>query len=181
MDHTTDGVTLFAVFISDVLRNYEDRKDDYSELFQIVEGVDLSDPFAKVPMSVYNELCQWIEDNLGKFNLIQVGRNVGETAYEAMVQNNLIPKEGATPLQVLEGIQLAAANMIQDPKKRGWEILEQGDHMVKMRRTQTFNSKLQLGLLGGLVRKTGATSVNVDYENSIEDGAEYDDYIITWM
>ncbi|MEL6538888.1 MAG: hypothetical protein AAFQ98_25960 [Bacteroidota bacterium] len=181
MDHSTEGVTLLAVFISDVLKNYQPNREDYEELFAKVKGMDLSDPNRMVPMQIYNDLCQWIEDNLGKFNLIQVGRNVGETAFAAMVAEGLINEDTATPIEVLQGIQAASKTMIHDPKGRGWEILDKGDHYIIMRRTQTFNSKLQLGLLSGLVRKTNVSGVNVDYERRLEDGADFDDYRISWM
>lgn len=50
-----------------------------------------------------------------------------------------------------------------------------------MRRTQTFNSKLQLGLLSGLVYKCkNVFGVTVDYLEKEADGAEYDIYIIRW-
>gem|GEM_PF-438854 len=181
MDHSTEGVTLMAAFISDVLKNYQPNREDYEELFAKVKNLDLSDPESMVPMQIYNDLCQWIEDNLGKFNLIQVGRNVGETTFAAMVQQGMIRENTATPLEVLQGLKAAAETMISDPKKRGWEIVEKGNHHIVMRRTQTFNSKLQLGLLSGLVRKTNVSGVNVDYERSLEDGAEFDDYRISWM
>jgi hypothetical protein len=50
-----------------------------------------------------------------------------------------------------------------------------------MRRTQNFNSILQLGLLKGLVQKTGVRLVEVKYLRSVAEGADYDDYLITWM
>lgn len=179
MDNSTENVTLFAVFINDILKNYETKKEDYAELFELVKGYDLSDPFNKVPMSLYNELCQWIEENLGKFNLIRVGRNIGETVHTTLVTNKII-HENASPLEIMEALSKVAKEMVQDPKNRGWNILSHNSDKIIMQRTQTFNSKLQLGLLDGLVRKSGVFSVNVDYVKSIEKGDEFDEYMISW-
>ena len=181
MDDSTEGVTLYATFVQDVLKNYENEPEEFSDLFAMVAGVDLSDPLSLVPMDVYNRMCGWIEQNLGKFNLIQVGRNVGETAHEAMVTQKIISPSSASPVQVLKGLIEAAQHMIQDPKKRGWVLLESGKEYAVIRRTQSFNSKLQLGLLSGLVSKTAVSGVEVTFQNSIEEGAPFDDYLITWQ
>ncbi|OJJ14011.1 hypothetical protein BKI52_44910 [marine bacterium AO1-C] len=180
MDNSTENVTLFAVFINDILKNYEEKKEDYEDLFAMVEGYDLSDPFNKVPMQLYNDLCEWIENNLGKFNLIRVGRNVGETVHDSLVQNNIISTD-STPLDTMQALKGAAETMVQDEKKRGWEILEHTDNSILMRRTQTFNSQLQIGLLDGLIRKTKKSGVKVEYTKKVEDGADFDEYIITWF
>ena len=179
MDNSTENVTLFAVFINDILKNYEDKKDDYLELFDLVKGYDLSDPYNKVPISLYNELCQWIEDNLGKFNLIRVGRTIGETVHTSLVMNNFI-SDSASPVEIMQALAKVAKEMVQDPKNRGWNILSSENNKIVMQRTQTFNSKLQLGLIDGLVRKSGVYSVNVDYVKSVEKGDEFDEYMITW-
>jgi hypothetical protein len=180
MDNSTENVTLFAAFINDVLNLYKDKQDDYQELFDMTEHLDLSDPFNKVPMEVYNKMCDWLEDNLGKFNLIKVGRQIGETAYGGMVQANLIT-ENAGPIEVAKALVVVASNMIQDPKGRGWEIIEESRKHIVMRRTQTFNSKLQLGLLDGLIRKSGVGGVKVEYVKEIETGAEFDEYKVSWL
>lgn len=180
MNHSTENVTLFAAFINDVLRQFEGKQDDYHELFDLAKGLDLSDPFAKVPMQVYNDMCQWVEDNLGKFTLIRIGRNIGETIHGAFIQNKMISQD-ATPLQIMEALVIAAASMIQDPEGRGWVIAESGPHEIIMRRTQTFNSKLQLGLLDGLVRLSHVSGVKVEYVQEIENGAEFDEYRVSWI
>jgi hypothetical protein len=179
MDNSTENVTLFAVFIKDILKNYEDNKSDYTELFKMTEGYDLSNPYNKVPMKLYNDLCQWIENNLGKFNLIRVGRNIGETVFTNLVTNKII-SEKATPIEIVQALAKIANEMVQDPKGRGWVILKHEENKIFMKRTQTFNSKLQIGLLDGLVRKSGVFSVNVDYVKSLEKGDDFDEYMISW-
>jgi hypothetical protein len=49
-----------------------------------------------------------------------------------------------------------------------------------MRRTQTFNSSLQFGLLETLISKTGVLFPSVDLQKSVEKGDEYDEYLISW-
>jgi hypothetical protein len=178
MDNSTEGVTLYAAFISDILRNYEDKKEQYQGLFAMAASYDLSDPFGKVPMQLYNDMCAWIEKELGKFNLIRVGRNVGETAFGSMVANGLL-KEVSSPVQIMEALVTVANAMIQDPKKRGWEIVKSTKSSITMRRTQSFNRQLQLGLLDGLVRKSGVKSIKVDFTKSVDIGNEFDEYLIT--
>ncbi len=84
------------------------------------------------------------------------------------------------PSDVLKALVVVANEMIQDPEKKGWEILEIKDKSIIMKRTQDFNSKLQLGLLDGIVRKTGVSGVKVDYVKEVELGATHDEYLITW-
>ena len=180
MNNSTEGVTLFAAFINDILKIYKDRKDEYKELFDMADGHDLSDPFNKVPMSLYNDMCQWLEDNLGKFNLIKAGRNVGESAYNGMLQNNLLP-DNPKPIDVMEALVKVASQMIQDPENRGWEIVSSKDKSIIMRRTQTFNGKLQIGVLDGLLMKTGVMRLKVDMTKSVDKGAEFDEYEISWL
>jgi len=180
MDNSTEGVTLLAAFVNDVLKNYEDKRQDYQGLFDLTKGHDLSKPTILVPMKLYNDACGWIETNLGKFNLIRIGRNVGETAYEVMLTNRMIDDK-STPLDVIKALVLVAQTAIQDPKQRGWKIMGHTSKSISLRRTQTFNSKLQLGLLDGLVRKSGATGVRVEFTKEIELGSEFDEYIIHWI
>jgi hypothetical protein len=180
MNLSTKNVTLYAVFVCDILKHYEDKKEQYRPLFDMAGNADLSEPFNKVPIQLYNDMCAWIENELGKFNLIVVGRKIGETAYQGMIDNGLI-KKSATPFEIMEGLVKVANEMIQDPEKRGWEVVKCEKSSVTMRKTQTFNRNLQLGLLDGLIRKSGVGGVKVDYSKSIEAGATYDEYLITWI
>ncbi|TAG46028.1 MAG: hypothetical protein EAZ31_00905 [Cytophagia bacterium] len=180
MNNSTDGVTLYAAFIQDVLKNYQDIGDDYQELLNFTKGYDISQPFNKIPMKVYNDMCSWIEENLGKFNLIRVGRNIGETAYQSMLENKLFASD-ATPHEIMKGLVVVASQMIQDTSGRGWVIVDYGNNYLIMQRTQTFNSILQLGLLDGLIRKTGASGIKVEYVKEVANGDEYDEYKISWI
>jgi hypothetical protein len=85
MDNSTENVTLSAGIINDVLKNYQDKKIEYKELFDIANGYDYSNTSAKIPITVYLKMCDWIENKLGKFNLMRIGRNIGESTYEMMI------------------------------------------------------------------------------------------------
>ncbi|MDW8205037.1 MAG: hypothetical protein RMJ87_08425 [Cytophagales bacterium] len=180
MDHSTEGVTLYALFINDILNLYQGKKDLYEPLFEMTKGYDLSHPFNKIPMQVYNNMCTWLEKELGYYNLIRVGRQIGESVYNSLKANN-ITNEHSTPLDYMKALVHAAATMIQDPKGRGWEIVSHTANSIVMRRTQTFNSILQLGLLSGLIYKCkNVFGVTVDFLEKEADGAPYDLYLIQW-
>jgi hypothetical protein len=179
MDSSTEKVTLYAAFVNDVLNVYKDKPDFYGPLSRMAEGEDLSDPFNKVPMHTYNEMCNWIEKNIGKVNTKKVGREIGKTAFEAMRQHKLITDK-PSPKQLMEALVKVASQMIQDPKKRGWEIMSSTANSIVMRRTQTFNSSLQFGLLETLISKSTVLFPSVDLQKSVEKGDEYDEYLITW-
>lgn len=180
MDKSTENVTLFAGVIEDVLKNYKDKQVEYKELFDIANGYDFSKPSNKIPIDVYINMCDWIENKLGKFNLIRIGRNIGESTYDTMISNKMIVGK-CSPLDVMKALIITAQKGVQDPKKRGWEILSYTEKSIVMRKTQNFNSVLQIGLLDGLVRKSGVLGVVVTLQHEVSKGAEFDDYLITWL
>jgi hypothetical protein len=70
--------------------------------------------------------------------------------------------------------------MIEDPEGRGWEILADTSVSLHMKRTQTFNSKLQFGLLEGLIQKAKVSKVKVSYLKEVSEGDEFDEYFVAW-
>jgi len=181
MDKSTENVTLFALFINDVLKLYKEADpDSYEELLEMADGHDLSDPFGKVPMLVYNDMCEYVEFNLGQANLKKIGEKIGESVFDALLGQNIV-KQNPSPKEILDGLIVAAANMIQDPKGRGWLMISNSNNSIVMKRTQTFNSTLQFGLLKGLVKKTGVKLPDVKLIKSEAAGAEFDEYEITWQ
>ena len=74
MNLTTRNVTLYAVFLNDILNLYRDKKYQFAQpLFEFTGAYDLSDPFNKVPLDLYNQMCDWLEQELGPANLRKVG------------------------------------------------------------------------------------------------------------
>ncbi|NVO12064.1 MAG: hypothetical protein HXX16_19050 [Bacteroidales bacterium] len=180
MDKSTDNVTILAGVITDILKNYQDKKQEYKALFDIANGYDFSKPTNWVPIRVYIQMCEWIEQNLGRFNLMRIGRNIGESTYDTMLSNKMIVGK-CFPIDVMKALIITTQIGVQDPKKRGWEIVSYTDKSVLMRKTQNFNSVLQIGLLDGLIRKSGVMGVKVDFEKEVSKGAEFDEYLITWL
>ena len=159
MDNSTQGVTLWAGFIFDILSIYEGSRETFAKaLFEMAEDLDPSQPTALVPIDLYNDVCKWIEDNLGAANLRRAGVAIGERAYEQMTASGQLESEPA-PAAILEQLKQVASFMIQDPRGRGWEILGVEEGSIRMRRTQTFNCTLQEGLLRSLVKRTGVDLV----------------------
>ncbi len=81
----------------------------------------------------------------------------------------------------MKALKIAASTMIQDPEGRGWEIITDEPKRIVMRRTQTFNKQMQLGLLDGLARKSQASGIKVDFSKEIQLGDEFDEYEMTWL
>jgi hypothetical protein len=180
MDNSEENVTLAAAFIFDVLNLYKDNPNDYKVLKKMAGELDESKPMAMVPMKIYNEMCTWIEGQIGQANTRILGRKIGNTAFNAMVSFKMIG-EKPSPKEAMTALAKVASTMIQDPKGRGWEILEVDTKHIIMRRTQTFNSTLQFGLLDEIVRKTKVLSPKVEYVKSVANGDEFDDYKISWI
>jgi hypothetical protein len=180
MNNSTENVTLDAVFVNDILKIYQDRKEPlYQPLLKMAQAYDLSDPSAKIPIQLYNDMCSWLERELGPANLRRVGMQIGETVYEVLKNSGSL-SANPEPIELINGLVYSASIMIQDPEKRGWVVIESKPNVIILRRTQTFNSILQIGLLRGLVQKTGVKMVEVEYIKSVAKGDEYDDYLITW-
>ncbi|WKK79295.2 hypothetical protein [Marivirga arenosa] len=180
MNNSTEGVTLSSAFVKDIIDLYEGKDSYQRELKRMANGLDLSSAMKFVPMETYNSMCNWIESQIGQANTRRLGRKIGATAYSGMLANGLITSD-ASPKEMMEGLAKVASMMIKDPEGRGWEILETAPKHIIMRRTQTFNSTLQFGLIDELIRKTKAVSPKVEYVKSVADGDEFDEYKISWF
>lgn len=180
MNNSTQNVTLNSAFILDIINQYEGKPEFQNHLKEMASAHELSDPMGQVPIKLYNDMCNWIESQIGKTNARQLGRKIGNTVYRNMLEMKLVKKE-TTPLALMKGLKRVTELVIKDPEKRGWEILSSGRKQIIMRRTQTFNGALQSGLLDELIRKTKVFSPKVEYLQSIANGDEYDDYKITWI
>ncbi len=181
MNESTEGVRIHAGFISELLQNYESSRETIAApLFEMTKAYDLREPTAWVPMELYNAMCRWIQENLGPANLKLAGQKIGERVY-TLIESSGAAGEHPTPLSVLNALKHAAETMIDDPHKRGWEILEHSDEQIIMRRTQTFNSALQHGLISALIARTGVRLPTVTLDRAVARGDEFDEYRISWV
>jgi predicted hydrocarbon binding protein len=179
MDRSTDGVTLYAGFVLDVLSEYAGMERSCAEVFAMAEGLEGKPPNSPVPMKLYNDVCDWIEKRFGAANIRQAGRAIGSRVYDQMVKFGGIDASSPPP-RVMEALKQAASTMIQDPKKRGWEIVDTTSRSVVMRRTQTFNCPLQEGLLLALIERTDVVLPRVTHPRCERKGAEYCEYEVRW-
>ena len=180
MDTRVEGVTLWAGFISDILIHYEEHRAGFAKpLFDMVENVDLSDPTRPVPMTLYNDLCRWVEQRVGPSNTKKLGIAIGNRAYGEMMRRGSFGDK-ITPLDILTELKKIASVMIQDPHERGWEIVSTQMREIIMRRTQTFNCLLQEGLLRSLVERTGVKAPSIVHESCTRKGHDFCEYRVTW-
>ena len=181
MNESEQGVTIVAGFVNDVLNFYEPYKQQFAKpIFDMTEHIDFTDPGNLVPMKLYNDICTWVEKNIGAASIAQLGKAIGERAYDHIEQSGGLG-ENVSPLEILTELKRAASALIQDPLDRGWEIVEHGDSHIVMRRTQTFNCILQESLLKSFVARTGVKGVQVTHERCTRKNDEYCDYRIQWL
>jgi hypothetical protein len=174
-----EGVTLYTAFIFDVLEQYEGMDTTCAPLFAMAQGLDKKNPAAPASMKLYNDVCTWIETHLGPKNIRRSGRAIGARAYDQMIKDKSLGPN-PTPQAILHELKRVASLMIQDPKGRGWEILEMAQERALMRRTLNFNCFLQEGLLLSLVERTGVLNPQVVHRRCTRKGAEFCDYEIAW-
>ncbi len=181
MDDSTEGVTLYAGFIFGLLDNYTASRDTFAApVFEMAAGLDPNDPTALVPIQLYNDMCSWIETELGPGSLQRAGTAIGNRAYDQMVADASLSSNPG-PLEMMEQLAQVASVMIQDPRGRGWEIREAGEGRIVMRRTQSFNCILQEGLLQSLIKRCGVALAIVNHSSCVRKGAEFCDYEVTWL
>ncbi|HEY6878170.1 MAG TPA: hypothetical protein VI299_09125 [Polyangiales bacterium] len=166
-------------FIFDVLAEYERVRSLCKPAFDMAENLDPTRPDVFTEMQRYNDVCSWIEENVGSASVRSAGRAIGQRIYDTIVKTAKLQKP--TPLVVMEALQWATSTMIRDPKGRGWEIAEQSANSLLMRRTQTFNCVLQEGLLMSLLERTGVLMPAVAHASCTRQGAPYCVYRLTWL
>lgn len=181
MNTSTKDVTLLVTFVKDIIEEVEKLEGvDLQGLKDLYKSYDLRNNYSHVPITLYNNMCAWVGQNLGEETLVKIGHNIGETVYEALLENAIVTAN-PSPQEIISGLEIAAASMVQDPLERGWEILEEEDESIWLRRTQTFNGKLQFGLLRGLLGKCQEiTNVDIRYDKELDKGDEYDEYVLSW-
>lgn len=181
MDESTEGVTLLATFLLGVRAQYADTPFAARPLFEMTRNLTPEQPFAWVEMRLYNDMCAWIESNLGAASIRRAGLAIGTEVFNYLSRE--VAARGApasTPHGILLELQRAAREMIRDPRGRGWEILEVTPNVIRMRRTQTFNCMLQEGLLRSLVEATGVKLVSVHHDTCTRRGDPFCEYIVRW-
>ncbi len=179
MDDSTAGVTLLNGFVFDILAEYQHMKRVCGPAFDMTKSLDKTKPDDWSSIDIYNDVCTWIETNVGAMSIRQAGIAIGRRVAENIISNGKI--SDPTPLAMMEALKWAASVMIRDPKGRGWEILSHNDHSVVMRRTQTFSCPMQEGLLVSLVERTGVEGADVEHYKCTKRNDEFCEYRVTWL
>jgi hypothetical protein len=179
VDESVEGVTLLSGFLFDVLEEFHEMRGVCAPAFAMVTDLDPMATDTWVPMQLYNELCAWLEANIGRATVRRAGEAIGRRAFAAIVEAGKL--EDPTPLAMMKSLRWAASTMIRDPKERGWEIVAAEEHKITMRRTQTFNCVLQEGLLLSLVEKCGVVMPSVVHRRCTREGDSFCEYDLTWL
>jgi hypothetical protein len=179
VDESTEGVTLMSGFVFDVLAEYDRVRNLCKPAFEMAAGLDPAQPERFTDMQRYNDICDWIEKNVGSASVRSAGRAIGQRVYDTIVKTAKLQKP--TPLAIMESLKWATSTMISDPRGRGWEITDQSANSLVMRRTQTFNCVLQEGLLLSLLERTGVLMPSVAHASCTRQGAPYCEYRLTWL
>jgi hypothetical protein len=180
MDESTDGVTLHAGFILKVVEPFRGMERLCGPLFEMVAHIAPAAPQAAAPMKLYNDVCAWIEQHLGAASVRAAGQAIGKDAFSRLRSEGAITVETG-PAEALLALSRAVRVTIQDPRRRGWDILEQTEGRVIVRRTQTFNCVMQEGVLLTLVEGTRAVMPRVEQLRCTRRGDPYCDYDVRWL
>jgi len=181
MDESTSDVTLLTGFIFDVLDEYKGMKKVCAPAFDMARDLDPRRQDAWCAMTLYNDICTWIEQNIGAASIRKAGIEIGNRVFDTVVKVNKMTQAEATPLAMMQALKWAASTMIRDPKGRGWEIVSSADGRIVMRRTQTFNCTMQEGLLLSLVERTKVDAADVAHDKCTKQGDEFCEYTLTWL
>ena len=180
MNTSTEGVTLYAGFLFDLARCYEAQSLVSNKLLSMAKRFSPERPNERAPMQLYNDMCNWIESELGPASVRKAGVAASSRAYDHITREPAFPN-CPKPLQILTALSRVVRVMIQDPEGRGWEIRSSELQRVLMRRTQTFNCILQEGLLEGLVSRAGCSQVAVVHSSCDRKHAPFCEYAISWQ
>jgi len=179
MDDSTNDVTVYSAFVFVILDQYRGMERVCAPIFEMTRDLDRNDPMKPIPIALYNDVCAWVEENLGAASIREVGRAIGLQCVQFMQKNTAIPHP--TPHDILEELTRAVCIGVQDPRGRGWEMREAMEGRIVMRRTQTFNCIMQEGLLLALVEHCGVLMPRVDHRACTRHQAEFCDYEVRWL
>jgi hypothetical protein len=184
MNDSTAGVTIRTGLVFDVLAEYRSVRQLCAPVFELASRLDPSRVDEWCEMQLYNDVCAWIEGNVGASSIRRAGAAIGGRIHARTIANRpgTEPETtGSEPLAVMEAVSRAAATMIRDPDGRGFEIRSRDPKRIEMRRTQTFNCLLQEGLLLALVERTGVLMPSVRQIRCTRQNDEFCDYEVRWL
>ena len=180
MDESTEGVMLYARFVLAVREACRGMERVCAPVFEMTKHLDEKEPLRRVPIALGNDVCQWLEGNLGSAHVRDVGRAIGRSVYREL-QKEAVLGPNATPLKVIEQLTRAAAIVVFDPKGRSFDVLEAVEGRVVVRRGQALNCMLQEGLLAELIAGTGALNPRAHQVTCTRRDSPHCDYELLWL
>ena len=181
MDHSTEGVLIYAGFIFDIPAHYRGRGSSVRELLDMASDLDPEKPLKWVSIARYNAVCSWIEDKLGHASIRRAGVAIGERVHANFIAAGAIDDK-TSPVDMMRALKKSADEMIQDPLNRGFDVIETKEkNCLIMRRTQTFNCILQEGLIETLLRRSHAKIPNVLHSKCTHNGDAFCEYTLRWF
>ncbi len=180
MKPVADTVTLNASLVFALLDQYEHLQGAVRPIFELAQQLDRQRPDAPAPIKVYNDICAWLEKQYGPASLREAGRALGAGMHALLLQDGALGLR-PTPNALFEALRRKVAVLVQDPSRRGWEILESGEQRVRLRLTQSLNCMLQDGLLYALLEQSGAMLPRVNHVRCTRQGAPFCEYEALWL
>jgi len=180
MDESTDGVTLHSGFVLKVVEPFRGMERLCGPLFEMVAHIPPEDPEGPVPMALYNEVCAWVEQHLGAASVRAAGQGIGRSIFTRLRHEGSINFD-AGPAEAIAALARALLVTIRDPRRRGFEVVEQTDSRVLVRRTQTFNCVMQEGVLLTLVEGTRVVMPRVEQLRCTRRGDAHCEYEVRWL
>lgn len=126
------------------------------------------------PLSLYVELCDYLEARLGIYAWLRVGRRVGASVIETA-----FPKSIRTVEEAIAQID-AAHRMFCKPLVGAFEVTAKAPRQLDVRYTAPYNCTLQEGLFYEVAIRYGAASAAVAHRACRRKGADACRFEITF-
>lgn len=179
-DINPNTATCSAVILQKLFNQYKDQSEYIAnELKKRINGYDISDPSNRIPLKAFNDIISWIEKELGPANLKIIGKMLGDIAYENLKRKNKL-KENLSPEQIINQLLFVMEEIVDDPLKCNWRIVEVQNGFARVKKTQTLNSILQIGIIDAFIRRAGVALPSIRLIRDFEQGPLHDEYEIAW-
>ncbi len=177
-----NGATCYAMLIQNILNQYKDKDENLAKELENKAGkYGKGNPYEKAPLTLFNEMLDWIEKQLGPTNAKMIGKTLGEKAYEQLKASHQVNGKKLSPKEAVEKLGKAIQEMVQDPSlSSSWKVVDTSDDTIRLRKTQNFNAVFQLGMIESFIRKAGVVFPRARLVRDFKRGPAFDEYEITW-
>ena len=106
--NTMTNIKISALFTNAILSYYENKKSIAKPLFELLSVYQNQE---NVPLDIYNEACDWIEDKLGTASLKLIGLEIGYMLFDTLLQNAKVAKD-SHPEDVIEAFEVLTDKLV---------------------------------------------------------------------